>query len=329
MTFAYPWVFALIAPLAWFFWTYRKADRDPVLKISLQVPHSLMAHSPQNLSPLFKFIALSLLIAGLARPQKISSSQPRKAEGIDIVMVLDVSLSMLIQDMGDRSRGEIARSVFDSFIKNRQNDRIGLVVFSGEPLTLAPPTLDYGLLLQQIQHAVPGMGLKDGTAIGDGLSLAVHRLKSSQAKSKVVILLTDGDNNVGRIDPVTAGDLAQGYGIKVYSIAIGTEGRVLQPLPQVNAFGQKVYTQVWVENRLNPQLLKEISQKTNGKFWRVADEKTLREVFETIDSLEKAPIDERTPIRYDEQFQKFLLWGLLMVLAERAFTVFYLRRWQA
>jgi Ca-activated chloride channel family protein len=268
-----------------------------------------------------------LLIIALARPQSISKTQDRKESGIDILMVMDVSLSMLIQDMGESNRMEIAKDTFRSFIEGRNNDRIGFVIFSGEPLTLAPPTLDYGLLLSQLNTVQPGtQGLKDGTAIGDGLALAINRLKKSSAKSRVIILLTDGDNNVGRIDPITSGDLALGYGIKVYSIAIGTEGRVRQPFPMQTPMGV-VYQYQWVENRLNPTLLKEISEKTGGKFYRVTEEKALQQVFKNIDQLEKSEIITKDKVRYQEEFTFPLVLAIMIIVFERLISIFWWRQW--
>jgi Ca-activated chloride channel family protein len=234
---------------------------------------------------------------------------------------------MLIQDMGENSRMDIAKETFKSFIEGRNNDRIGFVIFSGEPLTLAPPTLDYGLLLSQVNTAKPGShGLRDGTAIGDGMALAINRLKKSTAKSRVIILLTDGDNNVGRIDPITSGDLALGYGIRVYSIAIGTEGRVRQPFPQQTPMGV-VYQYAWVENRLNPSLLKQISEKTNGKFYRVTDEKALQEVFKNIDKLEKSEVITKDKVRYQEEFTRPLFFGVLLLLIEKLLALLVWRHW--
>ena len=328
MRFAYPLAFLLFAliPIFFFFWM-RKASL-PRVKISLfNIKGTASTLRPDLVSTTLKSIALALCIVALARPQNISKSQERKANGIDIMMLLDVSLSMLIQDMGESNRMEIAKQVFQSFIEGRKNDRIGFAIFSGEPITLAPPTLDYGLLLSQLQTVQPGgPGLSDGTAIGDGLALAINRLQRSTAKSRVIILLTDGDNNVGRIDPVTAGELALGYGIKVYSIAIGTEGRVRQPLPQRTPMGT-TYTYVWVENRLNPSLLKQISEKTNGKFYRVTDERALQDVFKDIDHLEKTEISTRDKVKYSEEFLPYLLAALFCLIAERLLSLGWWRQW--
>ncbi len=229
------------------------------------------------------------------------------------MMALDVSASMNIEDLADRSRIEVAKDTMEHFIKGRQNDRIGFVMFSGEPLTLAPPTLDYGLLLRALHQASIGV-LKDGTAIGDGLALAVGHLKASKAKSKIVILLTDGDNNLGQIDPATAGELAQGFGIRVYTIAIGREGRVKIPIRRRGLLGGEVTTYQWMENALNPELLQLIAKKTQGKFYRVTDESTLEKVFKEINQLEKSEIKAKEKVRFDENFQFPLRVGILLLL---------------
>jgi len=328
MRFHSPFVlyFLLALPVCLYFWL--KSSKQPKIRIPLPlIAESKLILSSSTISAVLKTIAVGLLIFALARPQKVSKFQDRKESGIDIVMVLDVSLSMLIQDMGQKSRMDIAKDTYKSFIEGRNNDRIGLVVFSGEPLTLAPPTLDYGLLLSQVNTVQPGShGLKDGTAIGDGLALAINRLKKSTAKSRVIILLTDGDNNVGRIDPLTSGDLALGYGIKVYSIAIGTEGRVRQPFPQQTPMGT-VYQYAWVENRLNPSLLKEISEKTKGKFYRVTEEKALQQVFRNIDKLEKSEIITKDKVHYQEEYFQPLLIAILLISIERLFSLIWWRQW--
>jgi Ca-activated chloride channel family protein len=208
---------------------------------------------------------------------------------------------------------EVAKDTMESFIRGRENDRIGFIMFSGEPLTMAPPTLDYGLLLRSLHQASIGV-LKDGTAIGDGLALAVSHLRSSQAKSKVVILLTDGDNNVGQIDPATAGELAEGYHIRVYTIAIGREGRVKIPIRHRGLLGNVVTTYQWMENALNPELLQLIAKKTQGKFYRVTDETALSSVFKEIDQLEKSDFKAKEKVRYEEAFQFPLKVGVLLLL---------------
>jgi Ca-activated chloride channel family protein len=328
MKFHSPWILALLLLLPVFAWIWFKSSKQPRIRIPLPLSTASKVRVPSSVvSGLLKTFGIAFLIVALARPQSVSKFQDRKESGIDIVMVLDVSLSMLIQDMGENNRMDIAKETFKSFIDGRNNDRIGLVIFSGEPLTLAPPTLDYGLLLAQVNNTRPGThGLKDGTAIGDGMALAINRLKKSTAKSRVIILLTDGDNNVGRIDPITSGDLALGYGIRVYSIAIGTEGRVRQPFPQQTPTGT-VYTYAWVENRLNPSLLKQISEKTNGRFYRVTEERALQEVFKNIDKLEKSEVITKNKVRYQEEFTRPLLLGILILLFERLLSLLIWRQW--
>ncbi len=332
MNFAYPGFLLLLILIPLFFRNWQRNQSAPTIQLTLPPLKSgtqsiRSQFSISTIRTLILVISYLCLVIALARPQTISKSQERKANGIDIVMVLDVSLSMLIQDMGESTRMDLAKSTFKDFIEARSTDRIGFVIFSGEPLTLAPPTLDYGLILQQLTDVqAGGGGLRDGTAIGDGLALAINRLKKSNAKSRVIILLTDGDSNVGRIDPLTAGELALGYGVKVYSIAIGTEGRVRQPLPQQTPMGT-VYQYVWVENRLNPGLLKDISEKTNGKFFRVTDDKALQEVFSEIDQLEKTKVTTQDKVHYDEQFMKYAAWALLLLALERLTSIFLWRQW--
>jgi len=328
MRFATPWVFILLILIPLFFYFWKKASKQPTIRIPLNVPKTAgVSVSTSLISTIIKSAALVFLILALARPQSISKSQDRKESGIDIVMLLDVSLSMLIQDMGESSRMDIAKETFKSFIEGRNNDKIGFIIFSGEPLTLAPPTLDYGLLFSQLNTVqAGGPGLRDGTAIGDGLALAINRLKRSSAKSRIIILLTDGDNNVGRIDPLTAGDLALGYGIRVYSIAIGTEGRVRQPFPQQTPMGV-VYQYAWVENRLNPTLLQQISEKTNGKFYRITEEKALQQVFRNIDKLEKSEIITKDKVKYEEKYIIPLILGLLLLGLEKILSIFLWRQW--
>ncbi|MBS1959370.1 MAG: VWA domain-containing protein [Bdellovibrionales bacterium] len=328
MRFATPQALLLLLLIPVFFFYWLQSSRTPFIRMHFQHrKNSGRFFDPSFISTILKAIGLACLIFALARPQAISRSQERKANGIDIVMVLDVSLSMLIQDMGDKNRMEIAKQTFKTFIEGRKSDRIGFIIFSGEPLTLAPPTLDYGLLMSQLQTVEPGgNGLRDGTAIGDGLALAVNRLKKSTAKSRVIILLTDGDSNVGRIDPLTAGELAKGYGIRTYSVAIGTEGRVRQPFPQQTPLGT-TYTYVWVENKLNTSLLQQISEKTDGRFYRVQDEKALYDVFKSIDKLEKNEVTTRDKVRYDEGFIPYLIVAFCCLALERLLSVIIWRQW--
>lgn len=311
-----------LVPLLHRWWKER--NRPARLQFSLKIPASVSGKSPLPKLLILRYAAIALVAAALARPQASFTTTERKVSGVDIMMVMDVSASMNIEDMADRSRFDIAKDTMEAFIKGRQNDRIGFVIFSGEPLTLAPPTLDYVILQRAVRDAKIGL-LKDGTGIGDGLSLAINRLKDSKAKSRIIILLTDGDNNVGQVDPATAGDLASGYGIKVYTIAIGREGRVKLPIRRQGLFGNTVTTYQWMDNALNPQLLQQIAEQTRGKFYRVTDESTLDQVFKEIDQLEKTDIKTTEKVHYDERFQAPLKWAFILLLMEQLLRLFWWR----
>jgi Ca-activated chloride channel homolog len=287
----------------------------PALPFPIPVAGGAVVRNPQSYLTLLRVAALGLLLLAAARPQASFKQTERTVSGIDIMMVMDVSASMNIEDLAERSRFEVAKDTMEAFIKGRENDRIGLLIFSGEPLTLAPPTLDYGLLLRALREAKIGV-LKDGTGIGDGLSLAVNRLRNSTAKSRVIILLTDGDNNVGQVDPATAGELAAGYGIKVYTIAIGREGRVKLPIRTQGIFGNTVTSYQYFDNALNPELLQRIAQLTQGRFYRVTDESALGSVFREIDTQEKTEIQAHESVRYEERFQKPLMLAILLLCIE-------------
>ena len=285
----------------------------------LALPKSISIRNPQRILMLMKYVGWGLLVFALARPQTASRQIQRTVSGIEIMLVQDVSASMQIIDLGDRSRIDIAKETLTNFVKGRQNDRIGFVMFSGNALTLAPPTLDYALVLRGIEQANTGT-LQDGTAIGDGLALAVSHLRESKAKSKIIILCTDGDNNVGQVDPATAGELAKGYGIRVYTIAIGKEGRVKMPIYQKGILGNTVVTYQWFDNALNPELLEQIAKITDGKFYRVTDERTLQNVYHEIDKLEKNDIKTTEKVRYDEDYARFLKLGLVLLILEQVFA---------
>ncbi len=321
MRFATPYWLALIPflVLGWKGWL-RRMER-PALTYSLEIPSSLRIFNPIKVGLSLRILALSLLLVALARPQSSFTQIERRVDGIDILLVLDLSASMNIEDLAEASRLTVAKETMKQFIEGRRDDRIGLVVFSGEPLTLVPPTLDYGLVLSSLRDVETGV-LRDGTAIGDGLSLAVGRLRTSKAKSKVIILLTDGDNNVGRVDPATAGELAKGYGIRVYTIAAGKEGRVRLPIRQKGAFGGTITTYQWFDNALNPALLEKIAQMTHGKFYRVTDANALSEVFVDIDLLEKDTQKVQDKVKYREMFEIPLIFALLLLILEQLYGMF-------
>jgi len=232
------------------------------------------------------------------------------------MVALDVSQSMSIEDVDidDRNRLDVAKETVKKFIGGRQDDRIGFVMFAGEGITLCPPTLDYAILLQSVEQATMGV-LRDGTAIGEALALSVNRLKDSLAKSRVIILITDGDSNMGSIAPLTAGDIAAGYGIKVYSIALGKEGVVQYP-DYENFMGirRKVYRRT--NSSINPALLMKISEDTGGQFYRADDTDSLSRVFGEINKLERTKVETKDRVLWEEHFQLFLLAALALFLLD-------------
>lgn len=304
----------LLIPLLFRWWVAR--NRPPSVRFPLALPKGVSSGNPVRKLLVLRALAFGLLVVAAARPQTSYKQLERKVSGIDIMMVMDLSASMNIEDLADRSRFDIAKETIRNFVKGRGNDRIGFSVFSGEALTLAPPTLDYGLVLKSIDDAEIGV-LKDGTAIGDGLSVAVARLRDSKAKSRIIILLTDGDNNVGQIDPATAGELAAGFGIKVYTIAVGREGRVKLPIRHSGPFGKTITTYQWFDNALNPELLQHIAEITGGKFYRVTDASTLEKVYSEIDQLERSDVQAREKIHYEEWYDRPLKAGLVLLLIEQ------------
>ncbi|MBO7460254.1 MAG: VWA domain-containing protein [Bacteroidales bacterium] len=252
--------------------------------------------------------ALALLIIALARPQSSSKSQKINVEGIDIVLTIDLSSSMLAQDLKP-DRLEAAKNISADFVKGRPEDRMGLVVFASETFTQVPLTTDHGMLLNMMKDLKCGM-LEDGTAIGDGLASSVSRLKDSEAISKVVILLTDGDNNAGSIDPATAAEMAKLFGIRVYTIGVGTRGTA--PYPVQTPFGGIQYQQIPVT--INEPLLQQIADETGGKYYRATSNEKLEQIYDEIDQLERSKIEINEFTRVHEEFLPFVLIGLALLL---------------
>jgi Ca-activated chloride channel family protein len=275
---------------------------------------------------LFYGMSCALLIIALARPQMSFQKTKRNVEGIDIMMVLDLSASMRIEDFRNMNRVDTAKMIMRDFILGRATDKVGYEAFSGEAVTLVPPTLDHSLVLQALKNIEIG-DLRDGTAIGDALATAVGRLKESTAKSRVIILVTDGDSNVGQVDPLTGGELAKGFGIRVYSVAIGREGRVAMPFVQKDLFGREVKTYQYYDNSINPELLKKISELTGGKFYRVEDDpKIFRAVFQDIDKLERYKIETTEQVKYEERFMPYVWFAFFVFLI--AFFLQNAPRWR-
>ncbi len=262
-----------------------------------------------------RVLAIILLVIALARPQSGKSHSKVTTEGIDIVLALDVSGSMLAEDFNlnrkRRNRLYVAKEVVKDFIEWRENDRIGMVVFAGAAYTQCPLTLDYDVLLQFLDKVEIGM-VEDGTAIGSAIGVSVSRLKSSKAKSKVVILLTDGRNNAGGIDPLTAAELAKTFGMKIYTVGAGTKG--LAPYPAKNLFGLKTYRSIQID--IDDETLTEIAKITGGKYFRATDTASLKEVYKQIDNLEKTKMEEAKYTEYSELFPYLLIPALGIFLFE-------------
>ena len=264
--------------------------------------------------------AIVLVVLALARPQTVDvSSKTKTTRGIDIVMAIDVSASMLAKDLKP-NRLEALKNVAADFIKGRPNDRIGLVEYAGESYTKTPITSDKSIVLQSLKNIKYNTVITGGTAIGMGLATAVNRIKDSKAKSKIIILLTDGVNNAGFIDPQTASELAVEYGIKTYTIGLGTNGMALSPIAIRNGVFQ--YGKIQVE--IDEELLKEIAEVTGGKYFRANNNRKLKEIYKEIDKLEKTEVEEFKFYNYEEKFRP-LIWialGLLLFEFLLRFTIF-------
>lgn len=292
ITFAHPWYLLglLIVPLmaAWYIWRYRKqeaalqhsdiavfADMGKSLRVRLRwLPYAL------------RCVAVGAMVVALARPQSHLSRQEMSVEGIDIVLATDISGSMLAEDFKP-NRLEAAKKVAADFIEGRKNDRMSLVVFAGEAYTQVPLTVDHRVLLQQLGTLKSGI-VRDGTALGDGLATAINRIKDSDAKSKVIILLTDGVNNQGSVDPLSAAEIAAMYGIRLYTIGVGSLGKA--PYPFRDQFGRVHYQNIDVE--IDEGLMQQMAAATNdGRYFRATNKKALEQIFSQIDEMEKSKID--------------------------------------
>ena len=261
----------------------------------------------------FRLISLALIITALARPQIIDTSTRVKTNsGIDIIMAIDVSASMLAKDLKP-NRLDALKNVADEFIKNRVSDRIGLVEYAGESYTKTPLTTDKSIILKSLREIKYNNIIEGGTAIGMGLATSVNRIKDSKSKSKVIILLTDGVNNAGFIDPLTAAELAKEYDIKIYSIGLGTNGLALSPVG-INARGKLNYANIQVE--IDEELLTQISEMSGGKYFRATDNSKLKEIYDEIDKLEKTEIEEFKYYSVDEKFRVFLIPAIILIVFE-------------
>lgn len=277
------------------------------------------ANAKYFLPQFFDFLALFILVFALARPVTLEKTVTPPVEGKDIMIALDISGSMEALDFQPKNRITAAKNVIEAFVKGRKSDRLGLVFFAKESFLQIPLTTDYDIFNELLARVTTGV-IEDGTAIGNGLGLALSRLESSKAKSKVIILLTDGDNNSGNISPETAANLAAEQGVKVYSILIGTNGLVPFPAGK-DFFGRDTFQKV--QMKVNPELLRNISDKSGGKFYQSISTEELQKAFKDIDELEKSPIPARKLKIYNEYAPDFIILAMIIILLARIFSIIF------
>ena len=324
--FAHPhtlWALVVLVPLtAWYVW--RTLRGGAAIDISTvegfrRAPRTAryyLRHLPFAL----RCGAIALIVIALARPQSAENNTRTDAEGIDIVMAIDVSTSMLARDFTP-DRISAAKEVAAEFVAARPADRIGLVVFAGESLTQSPLTTDRATLQTLLGRIRSGI-IEDGTAIGNGLATSINRLRESEAKSKVIILLTDGVNNRGQISPLTAAQIAKEYGIRVYTIGVGKRGKA--PYPAVDMFGNTSFVQMEVE--IDEDILRSIADETGGRYFRATDKRKLKEIYDEIDTLEKSKVEISEYTILHEEFLMFALAAILLLVLEFLTKTFILNR---
>ena len=316
------WLLLLLPAIGYYLWWRRKKIIVTLQFSSLQIfnkiPQTLrerLRHVPLAL----RLLAIAVFIIAFARPQSVSDKQNISTEGIDIVLELDLSGSMLAEDFSP-NRIEAAKQVASEFIDGRTNDRIGLVVFSAESFTQCPLTTDYPVLKNLLREVKNGM-IADGTAIGLAIANGVNRLKDSKAKSKVMILLTDGVNNRGEIDPITAARIAATYGIRIYTVGVGAQGEA--PYPVQTPFGIR---RQLIPVDLDEKGLTQVAEMTGGKYYRATDNRKLKAIYKEIDQLERTKIEVTAYKRYSELYGGWLFAGLLAVLVEVGLSATVLRK---
>jgi Ca-activated chloride channel family protein len=321
ISFGQPWFFLLLVlvPVLTGWYASKNNRRQGAIMVSdvsasgLSSWKTVLRHLPFVL----RLLAIVFTIIALARPQTMYEEQNAEGEGVDIILCIDVSGSMTAQDLKP-NRLEAAKNVAIDFVNKRQTDRIGVVIFSGESFTQCPLTTDHPVIISAIENIHNGL-LEDGTAIGSGLGTGVDRLRSSKSKSKVIILLTDGENNGGLIDPETAKEIAKAFQIKVYTIGIGTDG--FAPLPVNTPMGTVIQND---KVSIDEKLLKEIATETGGKYYRAKDNADLSGIYDEINSLEKSKVEISTRTKYTEKFFPFVIAALAFIFLELLlkFTVF-------
>lgn len=310
----YLWLLLILIPIiVWYLLKYKKANPSLLVSTTLQfekLPTSWKVYV-KHLNFLLRLVALALLILILARPQVTDSWRTSETEGTDIIVALDISSSMLARDFAP-DRFEAAKDVASKFIAGRETDNMGIVIFAGESFTLVPMTTDKSVLINSINDVKMNM-IEDGTAIGDGLATSINRIKDGKAKSKSIILLTDGSNNTGVVAPMTAAQIAKEYGIKVYTIGIGKNGEAEFPVG-VNMFGKMEYKKLPVV--IDETTLQGIASTTGGKYFRATNKSVLVDVFEEIDQLEKTVIDTKDFSHKEDNYMPWAIILLIVVMME-------------
>ncbi|MFH1824648.1 MAG: VWA domain-containing protein [Candidatus Firestonebacteria bacterium] len=317
MRFASPLYFLLLILLliaGWYFF-----ERDKAKKTALLFPDFRLFKGLGNVSskkifiiPILRIIILTFLILGLCRPQSGLKTEEIATKGIDIILCMDTSGSMKAEDFKPKNRLEVGKSVAIDFIKGRKYDRIGIVVFSAISLLQCPLTNDYGSAIDFMKNVEIGMTQTDGTAIGNAIGTSINRLKDSQAKSKVVILLTDGRNNMGQVDPVTSSKLSSTFGIKIYTIGVGTIGSAPYPVDDP-VFGKRY---VYIKEDLDEGTLKQIADETGGQYFRATSSEALKDIYKQIDKMEKTEIKVTEYTEYTELYIYFLIPAMILLFTE-------------
>ena len=307
--FAHPWMLLLLLLiLLWLIWRGRRTR--PAIVFSRV---GALASGPRTGGWIaralitLRVLLLAGVIIALARPRSGARTEDITSEGINIVMTIDVSTSMLAEDFQPQNRLEVAKDKVQQFVAGRKADRIAVVAFAGEALTQVPLTVDYQIVQDAVSNLTAGSGLEDGTAIGTAIATSANRLRNAPGNSRVMVLLTDGENNRGTIDPRTAAQAAKAFGIRIYTIGVGTEGMAPVPIAK-GVFGLKY------ENRpvrIDEPLLRDIAETTGGRYFRARDAAALENIYEQIDRLERAPVQARSYVRYTERFR----WPLTLAMA--------------
>ena len=322
----YLWLLTLLVPMtAYYVW--RTLQGGAAIQISsvaglVRAPKSLRYYL-RHLPFVLRAAAFALLVVALARPQRIEQNVQTSSEGIDIVMAIDVSASMLARDF-QPDRITAAKEVAGSFISDRYGDRIGLVVFAAEAFTQSPLTTDQSTLQTLLSRVRSGVIDDSGTAIGNGLATAINRLRESEAKSKVIILLTDGVNNRGQIAPLTAAEIARAQGIRVYTIGVGTRGSA--PYPAVDIYGQPTGGTVMAPVEIDEKTLGAIAERTGGRYFRATDNAKLKAIYDEINQLEKSKVEVTERVAYHEEFLLWVVAALAALLAEMLLANLVLKR---